>query len=87
MKIAITGASGFIGQHVLTELLEHETEIIVITRGGILPAKLSSAVRTVETDISNPTPDFFEQIDCPEVLIHRAWDGLPNYKSLHHFET
>ena len=23
----------------------------------------------------------------PDVLIHLAWDGLPNYKSLHHFET
>lgn len=87
MKIVITGASGFIGQHVLTELLEHEVEIIAITRGGVLPAKLSGAVRIVETDISNPTPNFFEQIDCPEVLIHLAWDGLPNYKSLHHFET
>ena len=23
----------------------------------------------------------------PDILIHLAWDGLPNYKSLHHFET
>lgn len=87
MKIAITGASGFIGQHVLTELLEHEVEIIAITRGGVLTDKLKGAVRTVEMDISNPMPNCFEQIDCPEVLIHLAWDGLPNYKSLHHFET
>ena len=87
MKIAITGASGFIGQHVLTELLKYEVELIAITRGGVLPAKLSSAVRTVEMDISNPVQNCFEQIGCPEVLIHLAWDGLPNYKSLQHFET
>ena len=86
MKIAITGASGFIGQHVLTELLEHEVEIVAITRGSVLPDKLNSAVRTVEMDISNPAQNCFRQIDCPEVLIHLAWDGLPNYKSLHHFE-
>lgn len=87
MKIAITGANGFIGQHVLTELLKYEVELIAVTRSGVLPADLNSVVRTVEMDISNPMPNCFEQIDCPEVLIHLAWDGLPNYKSLHHFET
>ncbi len=87
MKIAITGANGFIGQHVLTELLKYEVELIAIIRSGVLPAELNSVVRTVKMDISNPIPNCFEQIDCPEVLIHLAWDGLPNYKSLHHFET
>jgi len=24
---------------------------------------------------------------APDTLIHLAWDGLPNYKSLHHFEA
>jgi dTDP-6-deoxy-L-talose 4-dehydrogenase (NAD+) len=38
-------------------------------------------------DISQPVPNCFEKIGCPEILIHLAWDGLPNYKSLHHFET
>ncbi|MFB3080623.1 MAG: NAD-dependent epimerase/dehydratase family protein [Nitrosomonadaceae bacterium] len=86
MKIAMTGASGFIGRHVLTELLEQGVEIVAITRSA-LPAELSRVVRTVKVDISRPTPNCFEKIGCPEILIHLAWDGLPNYKSLHHFET
>lgn len=32
MKISVTGASGFIGRHVLTELLEHEVEVVAVTR-------------------------------------------------------
>jgi len=86
MKIAMTGASGFIGRHVLTDLLKQGVEIVAVTR-GTLPAELSRAVRTVKVDISRPTPNCFEKIGCPEILIHLAWDGLPNYKSLHHFET
>jgi dTDP-6-deoxy-L-talose 4-dehydrogenase (NAD+) len=30
--------------------------------------------------------DPFEQLGRPETLIHLAWGGLPNYRSLHHFE-
>lgn len=32
MKVAVTGASGFIGRHVLTNLLEHGVEIVAVTR-------------------------------------------------------
>ena len=37
-------------------------------------------------DLQNPPSDAFELMGCPDVLIHLAWDGLPNYKSRHHFE-
>ena len=87
MKIAVTGASGFIGRHVLTELLQHEAEIVAVTRDATRLAGLSEAVRIMEMDIACPATDCFEQMGCPDILIHLAWDGLPNYKSRHHFET
>ncbi len=86
MKVAVTGASGFIGQHVLANLLAHDVEIVAVTRNAARLAWLSKAVRVVEMDITHPTPDCFEQMGSPEVLIHLAWGGLPNYKSPHHFE-
>lgn len=87
MKIAVTGASGFVGRHVLTELLRHETEIVALTRDAGRLHGLNHSVRIVEMDIAHPAKDCFLQLGCPDVLIHLAWDGLPNYKSLHHFET
>ena len=87
MKVAVTGASGFIGRHVFTDLLEHELDVVAVTRDATRLAGLSEAVRIVEMDISDPAPYCFEQMGGPDVLIHLAWDGLPNYKSLHHFET
>ncbi len=38
-------------------------------------------------DIGQPTRALLDQMGRPDVLIHLAWDGLPNYTSLHHFET
>lgn len=87
MKVAVTGASGFIGRHVLTALLQHEAEIVAVTRDATRLAGLSEGVNIVEMDIASPAADCFEQIGRPDVLIHLAWDGLPNYRSLHHFET
>lgn len=87
MKVAVTGASGFIGRHVLTNLLGHGVEIVAVTREATRLAGLSEAVRIVEMDIARSPSDSFEQMGHPDVLIHLAWDGLPNYKSLYHFET
>lgn len=87
LKIAVTGASGFVGRHVLTELLRHETEIVAVTRDAARLRGLHESIQIVEMDIAHPASDCFEQMGQPDVLIHLAWDGLPNYKSLHHFET
>ena len=87
MKIAVTGASGFIGRHILSDLLKQEVEIVAVTRKATRLADLSESIRIVEMDISHPAPDCFDQLGCPDVLIHLAWDGLPNYKSPHHFES
>ena len=87
MKIAITGASGFIGRHVLTSLLNYDVDIIAVTRDASKLASLNKSVQIVKMDISHASPNCFEQMSKPDVLIHLAWDGLPNYKSLHHFET
>jgi len=87
MKIAVTGATGFIGSHVLQELSRHPVEIVAIARD---PKRLPGSRKVhhvVGLDIADPGADCFERLGCPDALIHLAWDGLPNYKSLHHFET
>ena len=37
-------------------------------------------------DLAKAPSNAFELMDGPDVLIHLAWGGLPNYNSLHHFE-
>jgi dTDP-6-deoxy-L-talose 4-dehydrogenase (NAD+) len=86
MKVAVTGSSGFIGRYVLAELVKQQIEIVAVTRHAKNLDMWRGQVEIVETNLSQASP---EQLDClarTDVLIHLAWDGLPNYKSRHHFE-
>ena len=86
MKVAITGASGFVGRHVLAALMQNDNEIVAITRDATKLNNLNKPVRVLELDIYSDS-DCYKAMGSPDVLIHLAWDGLPNYKSLFHFET
>ncbi len=94
MKIAITGASGFIGEHILAELanypigiIRYPIEVIATTRDKSKLADVAENVQVVKLDIANPQPDDYERLHKPDVVIHLAWENLLDYKSLHHFEV
>ncbi len=86
MKVAVTGASGFIGWHVLAKLATRPVEVIAVVRR--LPANLPLAPsgKVVQLDLETAPTNAFDLMGGPDVLLHLAWGGLPNYKSLHHFE-
>jgi dTDP-6-deoxy-L-talose 4-dehydrogenase (NAD+) len=87
LRLAVTGASGFIGRHVVTDLLARGHKVVAAGRD---PQKLSllwPSIETVEVDVAAPKADDFKRLGEPDRLIHLAWGGLPNYRSLHHFET
>jgi len=83
MKIAVTGANGFIGQHVLQRLAAEHVEIVCVGRKALGP----SIGTYVSLALEDATEHVFDQLGRPDVLIHLAWGGLPNYRSLNHFET
>ena len=87
LRVAVTGASGFVGKHVLAQLSRHLLKTVAITRNATRLSNSADGVTIIEMDIAHPASDCFAQLGCPDVLIHLAWDGLPNYRSLHHFES
>ena len=87
VRVAVTGASGFIGRYVLTELEQHQVDVVAVTRSVDHLKGLALSGEVVEMDIGVAREDSFDLLGQPDILIHLAWDGLPNYKSLHHFET
>jgi nucleoside-diphosphate-sugar epimerase len=87
MKILVTGATGFIGRHVINELLKYDHEIVVATHKQKLDVtsdKINYAF--CDLDDLDLSKDFFSFFGEPHLLIHLAWQGLPNYMSLFHFE-
>jgi nucleoside-diphosphate-sugar epimerase len=89
MKVLVTGATGFVGQHVVPELLKKKFTVIAVAR-SIEKAQGMSWYNKVSfhaKDLYNPTLNPVEEFGVPDILIHLAWPGLPNYKDLFHFET
>ncbi len=88
MKVLVTGASGFVGQHVVSELLKRGHSVTTIGRDETKMRKFSwfGLVRFIEYDIHSPILDPYKKFGRPEAIIHLAWSGLPNYESLFHFE-
>jgi len=87
-KILVTGATGFIGNYVVSELLKKGHEVIATSRNT---AKVElfewyPQVSYIQCDLNNMKDDFFHFFQQPDLLIHLAWEGLPNYKGLFHLE-
>lgn len=86
MKVAVSGATGFIGRHVVAALEGAGLEPTLWLRpSSPLPSGWARH-RAVRVDILEPPAQLFDQLGRPDALIHLAWGGLPNYQSLHHYE-
>lgn len=86
MRIAVSGATGFIGTYVLNELRKRDIEIIALSRNiPVLKNDLNKVVWK-NLDIKSPPKDTFNFIGRPDCLINLAWGGLPNYKSNLHLD-
>ena len=86
-SVVVTGASGFVGRAVLAALAARGIRTTAVTRDRRRLSELELDLAIVEGDIGAPDPAFIAEVARHDVLLHLAWDGLPNYKSLHHFET
>ena len=86
MKVAVTGAGGFIGRHVVEELERRGNSPTVVRRPGSATPEGVSHNQVVWMDIADPPADAYDQLGKPDVLMHLAWGGLPNYSSTHHLE-
>jgi dTDP-6-deoxy-L-talose 4-dehydrogenase (NAD+) len=86
MKIAVTGATGFVGRHVVAELERHSISPVMVCLPSMELPPTFARHTVVPFDLKDAPANAFDLMGQPDVLIHLAWGGLPNYKSVHHFE-
>lgn len=90
-KVLVTGAMGTIGNHVISELLKYDVRIIASSIEGSVPSGArawadSPKVRYIGHDISRRENQIFRKLDKPDIMIHLAWGGLPDYGNMVHLE-
>ncbi|NWF66369.1 MAG: NAD(P)-dependent oxidoreductase [Campylobacterales bacterium] len=90
LKVLVTGATGFIGNHVVNFILDNYPNVELITTStDINKAKNFSwfdKTTYICHDIKDTNKNLFEYFNYPDKIIHLSWRGLPNYKNLFHFE-
>ncbi|MHA3738375.1 NAD-dependent epimerase/dehydratase family protein [Pseudomonas sp. Eth.TT006] len=88
MKVLVTGATGFVGRHLVTALLARGCTVRAVARDAAKAASMPwiNEVEFISADIHAAELDIAALTKGVDVLAHLAWPGLPNYRALFHFE-
>ena len=88
MKVLLTGATGFVGQHLVAALLARGSDVRAVARRTepVRGMPWFDQVEFVSADIHDPDTDVAALCDGVDALVHLAWPGLPNYQGLFHLE-
>jgi len=88
MRLLVTGATGFIGNYVVRELLKQEHQVITTSKNSEKARMYEwfSQVQYIPYDLNVVHENLFQFFRKPDMLIHLAWEGLPNYGELFHLD-
>ena len=83
MTIFVTGATGFIGYNLIKKLEKKKIQAVGFGRKK-KNLKKFKYIKIFEIDIYKK--NIFKKFGTPKILIHLAWEGLPNYQKSFHLK-
>lgn len=86
MRVMVTGATGFVGRHVVNELLVRGHSVVAIARDIKRAREMPwfERVEFIQCDLHASFQPLFQAGCLPDALVHLAWPGLPNYRDFFH---
>lgn len=82
MKVLVTGASGFIGKHIVSHLLDIGYEVIALSRSiNNTTFKINKNLTLIEYEISSDNEMNFEFMQEVDSLLHLAWSNIEDVNS------
>ena len=80
-KILVTGAAGYIGRHVINELLNHRVHVIAT---DIKVEGIDKRADIIQEDIFSGNKNIYKELGEPDVVLHMAWkDGFVHNSNAH----
>lgn len=86
MKVLVTGATGFVGQHVVERLLSRGHTVVAVARDAARASQHAwfAQVEFVACDLHQDYSPVLQTGKLPDAIVHLAWPGLPNYRDFFH---
>lgn len=88
MKVLVTGATGFVGRHLVAALLAEGIEVRAVARRLEQAQEMPwfGRVEFIVADVHASVLQVDALVEGVDAVAHLAWPGLPNYQALFHFE-
>jgi len=85
LRILITGATGFLGSNLVRKLESYNYDVMLLSRRGHFNP---GTFKCVQADLADPE-SYRHEIEKfkPQVVIHLAWSGLPDYSYRYSIEN
>ncbi|MBX2887577.1 MAG: NAD(P)-dependent oxidoreductase [Ferruginibacter sp.] len=78
-KVLVTGATGFVGKPIVDDLVNRGYQVIIASRNIVQATTPNVVVKPFDLNFLDHKTDYFKYFNYPDVCIHLAWIGLPNY--------
>jgi dTDP-6-deoxy-L-talose 4-dehydrogenase (NAD+) len=86
-RVLVTGATGFVGRHLVNCLLARGSQVVVMARptSRVQQFPWFDRVQVIEHELTSHPFDVQRISDC-HTIAHLAWPGLPDYRTAEHVE-